>query len=59
MFKSYGNKKPNQAEPQSSEKQPVVVGAPNAEGISFLKEQTLERGALTFEAFCSLGRLSI
>ena len=34
--------------------QRVVVGACNAEGICFFKEQTLERGALAFEAFIAL-----
>ena len=34
--------------------QRVVVGARNAEGICFFKEQTLERGALAFEAFVAL-----
>ena len=31
--------------------QRVVVVARNAEGICFFKEQTLDRGALAFEAF--------
>ena len=34
--------------------QGVVVVACNAEGICFFKEQTLERGALAFEAFVAL-----
>ena len=43
-------------------KQRMVVVARNAEGICFFKEQTLDRGALAFEAFvafdvlvCNLG----
>ena len=39
--------------------QRVVVGARDAEGICFFKEQTLERGALAFEAFVALEVLGV